>query len=151
MEKKDENRTLRISRNFKASVSQIWNALTNPEAIAAWWGPKGFSTSVQHMDVRKGGEWRLILHEPDGTNYPNRSVYLEIVPHQKIVFEHFNPHFITTLHFTGKGQESCVDWSMLFDSEEQYATIVTAHKADQGLFENMQKLEHYLAQLQTAI
>ena len=55
------------------------------------------------MKVEKGGEWNLTLHGPDGTNFPNRSVFLEIVPLKKIVFEHFNPHFITTVHFEAVG------------------------------------------------
>jgi uncharacterized protein YndB with AHSA1/START domain len=51
------------------------------------------------MDLREGGEWKLMLHGPDGRNFPNRSIFREIVPMKKIVFRHFNPDFVTTVLF----------------------------------------------------
>lgn len=94
-----ERRQLSISRTLKAPIELVWEVWTTPEHIAQWWGPNGFTNSIQQMDVREGGEWKLTMHGPDGTNYPNRSIYKEIVLHKKIVFEHFNPHFITTVVF----------------------------------------------------
>ena len=85
---------------------------------------------------------------PDGTNYPNRSIYREIIPHKKIVFEHFNPHFITTVLFERKGEETQIDWSMLFDTVEMFDIIVKAHKAGEGQKQNIEKLEKYLSKLE---
>lgn len=78
----------------------------------------GSSDITATMDVREGGEWTLTMHGPDGTHYPNRSIFREVVLHKKIVFEHFDPHFITTVIFEAKGAETLVDWSLLFDTAE---------------------------------
>lgn len=126
-------------------MRQAW---TNPEKIIHWWGPAGFTSTIHEMDLKEGGEWKLTLHGPDGTNYPNRSIYKEIIPHKKIVFEHFNPHFITIVLFESKGEETQVNWTMLFDSAEMYDTLVKAHKAGEGQKQNIEKLEKYLTKLE---
>lgn len=140
-----ENRQIRMTRTFKAPIDLMWEVWTNPEHVANWWGPNGFKNTIHHMDFREGGEWTLTMHGPDGTNYPNRSVFKEIVPHKKIVFEHFNPHFITTVLFESKGAETQIDWSLLFDTAEMRDIVVKAHNAEQGQKENMEKLEKYLS------
>jgi uncharacterized protein YndB with AHSA1/START domain len=72
----------------------MWEVWTSPEHIANWWGPDGFTNTIHKMDFHEGGEWKLTMHGPDGTNYPNRSIFKEIIPLKKIVFQHFNPNFI---------------------------------------------------------
>jgi hypothetical protein len=54
--------------------------LADPWQVGQWWGPKGFTTTILEMDLRAGGKWRLILHGPDGTNYPNEMTFTEVVP-----------------------------------------------------------------------
>jgi len=101
------------------------------------------------MDFKEGGEWNLTMHSPDGTDYPNKSIYKEIVPLKKIVFEHFNPHFFTTVLFESKGEETQMDWTMVFDTAEIRETVVKVHKADEGLKQNVEKLEQYLSKLRS--
>lgn len=138
------NRSLNSTRLFPVPIAIVWKAWTEPSQIIKWWGPHGFTSTIHAMDVRNGGEWRLTLHGPDGTNYPNRSVYLEIIPQEKIVFEHFNPHFLTTVLFESTDQGTVVDWSMVFDTEEMFDIVVKAHKADEGLVQNLDKLGKFL-------
>ncbi|HEY9048442.1 MAG TPA: SRPBCC family protein [Ohtaekwangia sp.] len=144
MEKK-ESREIRMTRSFKAPIDLMWEVWTNPEHIANWWGPNGFTNTIHTMNFQEGGEWTLTMHGPDGTNYPNRSIFKEIIPFKKIVFEHFNPHFITTVLFESKGEETQVDWSMVFDTAEMREIVVKAHKAEEGLKENLAKLENHLS------
>lgn len=147
MEKSDNttaNRELRNIKTLNAPVDLVWEVWTNPEHIANWWGPNGFTNTIHKMDVQENGEWNLTMHGPDGTNYPNRSVFKEVIPFEKIVFEHFNPHFITTVKFNSKDKQTILDWSMLFDTSEMYDIVVKVHKADQGQRENVEKLEKYL-------
>ena len=141
------NRELRITRMLKAPVDLVWEVWTNPEHVAKWWGPNGFTNSIHAMDLKAGGEWRLTMHGPDGTNYPNRSIFREIVPYKKIMFEHFNPQFVTTVLFESNAAETPMDWSMLFDTAEMYEIVVKAHKADEGQKQNAEKLEKYLSEL----
>lgn len=141
------NRKLQITKTCKTSVQLMWEVWANPKQIVNWWGPNGFTNTIHKMDLREGGEWNLTMHGPDGTNYPNRSIFKEIIPLEKIVFEHFNPHFITTVLFESKGEETILDWTMLFDSVEMFEIVVKAHKADEGLKQNIDRLEEYLSKL----
>jgi hypothetical protein len=99
------------------------------------------------MDLQEGGEWKLTLHGPDGINYPNRSVFKEIIPFTKIVFEHFNPHLITIVIFESKGNKTQIDWTLLFATVAMRETIVKVHKADEGQKQNIERLEKYLSKL----
>ena len=141
------SREMRITKTFKAPVELVWEVWTSPEHIVNWWGPNGFTNTIHTMNFKEGGEWTLTMHGPDGTNYPNRSIFKEIVTHKKIVFEHFNPHFITTVVFEARGAETFVDWSMLFDTAEMRDIVVKTHKAEEGLKQNIEKLEAYLTRL----
>jgi uncharacterized protein YndB with AHSA1/START domain len=142
-----KNRELLTTATFNAPLVLIWEAWTNADKIVHWWGPDGFTATIHQMDFREDGEWKLTLHGPDGTNYPNRSIYREIIPLKKIVFEHFNPHFITTVLFESVEDGTEIQWNMRFDSEEQYDLIVKAHKADEGQKQNIERLNKYIEQL----
>jgi uncharacterized protein YndB with AHSA1/START domain len=145
------NRELRISRILHAPLSLVWEVWTDPAHIVNWWGPNGFKTTIHKMDMVENGEWLLTMHGPDGTNYPNRSIFKEIQPMEKIVFQHFNPGFITTVTFKDLGATTELNWHMLFDTKELYDAVVKAHNADEGLKQNVAKLEHYLSQKQSTI
>lgn len=140
-------RELYITRTFKAPITLMWEVWTTPEHIVNWWGPNGFTSTIHKMDFKEGGEWKLTMHGPDGTNYPNRSIFKEIIPFKKIVFEHFNPHFITTVIFESRGDETQIDWTLLFDTAEMRDTVVKAHKADEGQKQNVERLEIYIAKV----
>lgn len=140
------NRELKISRLLNAPIELVWKVWTDPDHIKNWWGPNGFNNTIHKMDFKVEGEWNLTMHGPDGTNFPNRSIFKEIIPHKKIVFEHFNPHFIATLLFESKGERTLINWSSLFDTSEMRETIIKAHKADEGMKQNVEKLEKYLQQ-----
>ncbi|WP_028786980.1 SRPBCC domain-containing protein [Terrimonas ferruginea] len=137
-------KTLQTVATFNAPLEIVWDAWTKPEQIATWWGPAGFTNTIHKMDLREGGEWRLTMHSANGQNFPNRSIFKEIIPLGKIVFEHFNPHFMTTVMFERDNDKTIIDWSLEFDSPEMFDIIVKAHKADRGQRENVEKLEKYL-------
>lgn len=138
------DRELLLSRTLNAPVALVWEVWTTPEHIAKWWGPNGFTNTITTMDIQPGGEWVLVMHGPDGTDYKNRSVFKEIVLHEKIVFEHFNPNFITTATFKAEGDKTHLTWHMVFESKEQFMAVVKAHNAAEGLKQNVEKLEVYL-------
>ncbi len=82
------DREIVISREFDAPREAVWKAWTDPEQVVRWWGPRGFSTTIETMDVRPGGVWKLVMHGPDGTDYPNRSVFTEVVRPERIAYTH---------------------------------------------------------------
>lgn len=79
------DREVVITRIFNAPRDLVFKVWTEPEHIAQWWGPKGFTTTVSQMDFRAGGTWRYVMHGPDGTEYPASGVFREIVPPERIV------------------------------------------------------------------
>jgi uncharacterized protein YndB with AHSA1/START domain len=140
------NREITISRKLNAPVDLVWEAWTKPEHIANWWGPNGFTNTISKMDMTAGGEWDLVMHGPDGTDYKNKSVFREVVLHKKIVYEHVSaPKFISTISFEEQGEQTHLTWHMLFESVEEFIQVVKTFKADEGLKQNVEKLEVYLA------
>jgi len=139
------DRELRISNILNAPVELVWKVWTNAEDITNWWGPNGFTNTIHKMDMQPGGEWLLTMHGPDGKNYPNKSIFKEIIPLQKIVFDHFNPNFITTIEFTSEKEKTLLSWHMIFETVELFDAVVKTFKADEGLQQNITKLKIYLA------
>jgi uncharacterized protein YndB with AHSA1/START domain len=143
------DRELIISRKLNAPVALVWEVWTHPEHIVNWWGPDGFSNSINNMEVRAGGEWDLVMHGPDGTDYKNRSIFKEVIRHKKIVYEHVSgPRFVATIDFEEQGEQTILRWHMLFESAEEFIRTVKTFKADEGLKQNVEKLSLYLAGLQ---
>ena len=66
----------------------MWDAWTDPEQVAQWWGPRGFTLTTHSKDLRTGGHWNYTMHGPDGTDYPNTTKYLEVEKHAKLVYDH---------------------------------------------------------------
>jgi uncharacterized protein YndB with AHSA1/START domain len=96
------------------------------------------------MDMRENGEWNLVMHGPDGTDYKNQSVFKKIVKHKKIVYQHRAPKFLATIDFEALGNKTRIDWQMLFETKEEFIRTIKSFKADDGLRQNVEKLEQYL-------
>lgn len=141
------DRELRLTRLLNAPVELVWNVFTDPEHIKHWWGPNGFTNTITKMDVVPEGEWDLVMHGPDGTDYKNKSVFKEVVKHKKIVYVHISvPKFLTTIEFEERGKQTQISWHMLFESREQFIQVVKTFKADEGLTQTIDRLKYYLQQ-----
>jgi uncharacterized protein YndB with AHSA1/START domain len=138
-------RTIGTTRTFKAPIALVWRMWTEAEHLVQWWGPTGFSVTMHEMDVRTGGNWEFVMHGPDGRDYRNTSTYLEVIPHQRIVYRHAAPAFTSTVSFTDRGQETIVEMNMLFDTRETHDLIVKNHNAVEGQQQTLDRLEQYLA------
>jgi len=137
-------RELTISRLLNAPRELVWEVWTKAEHIKNWWGPTGFTNTIFSMEVKPGGVWDFIMHGPDGTDYKNKSIYKEIIKPERIVFEHVSPKFIATITFEEKNGKTLLTWNMLFETKEQFEKVVKTFKADEGLKQNIVKLEDYL-------
>ncbi|MBK7439192.1 MAG: SRPBCC domain-containing protein [Saprospiraceae bacterium] len=145
-EENTADRELRISRLLSAPIELVWDVWTQPAHIAQWWGPNGFTNTIQDMEVQAGGIWNLTMHGPDGTDYNNKSIFSEVIHHQKLVYKHVSvPPFIATIQFEAQGQNTLLNWHMLFESRDQFIQVVKTFKADEGLKQNVEKLTAYLA------
>jgi uncharacterized protein YndB with AHSA1/START domain len=74
-----------LTRVFEAPRRLVFEAVTRPEHVVRWWGPRGTTLVVCEMDVRPGGSWRFVLRGLDGNDHPFRGEYHEIVPPERVV------------------------------------------------------------------
>ena len=78
--------TILLEREFDAPRHLVWDAMTKPEYVRQWWGPRGSSLSSCEIDLRVGGEWRYVNKMPDGSEHPFRGVYREIKPVERLSY-----------------------------------------------------------------
>jgi uncharacterized protein YndB with AHSA1/START domain len=78
-------RELVIARVFNAPRALVWKALTEPDRLEQWWGPKGFTTRVHKLELRPGGTWLYSQRTPDGLELFGKWVYREIVAPERLV------------------------------------------------------------------
>ena len=79
------DRELMITRIINAPREKLYRAWTEPELMKQWFAPKPWTTPHVETDVRPGGSSLFVMRGPDGTEFPNRGVYLEVVPNERIV------------------------------------------------------------------
>lgn len=106
------------SRLIDAPQERVFRAFADPVHLARWWGPNGFSSTFELFELRQDGRWRFTMHGPDGTNYPNESVFREIAAPQRVVLEHLSEghHFFLTITFAARGNQTLVGWRQVFDT-----------------------------------
>jgi uncharacterized protein YndB with AHSA1/START domain len=80
-------RTVTITRVVDAPRELVFRLWTDPEHMAQWWGPHGFTNPVCELDARVGGAIRIDMRAPDGTIYPMTGTFREIMPPRRLVFE----------------------------------------------------------------
>lgn len=80
------DRELVLNRILSAPPEKVYRAWTDPKLIVRWFTPQPWTTTHAETDVRAGGSSLIVMRGPDGTEFPNRGIYLEVVPNQKLVF-----------------------------------------------------------------
>ena len=107
-------------RLIDAPRERVFRAFSDPTHLARWWGPDGFSSTFHDFDLRPGGAWRFDFHGPDGTDYPNESIFVDVVEPERIVLEHLSfHHFLLTISFVEQDGKTVVGWRQVFDTAEE--------------------------------
>jgi uncharacterized protein YndB with AHSA1/START domain len=130
------------SRLIHAPRERVFRAFSEPEHLARWWGPNGFTSTFHTFDLRVGGKWTFVLHGPDGTDYPNDNVFVEVVARQRVVIEHLSAshHFYLTITFESvQNDATSVGWRQLFDTVEHKERV--AHVVEEANEQNLDRLE----------
>jgi uncharacterized protein YndB with AHSA1/START domain len=146
------DREIVITRVFDAPRELVFNAWTDPKHVPQWWGPKGFTTTVHEMDVKPGGVWRFVMHGPDGVDYDNRIVFLEIVKPDHLVYAHASDkeddleQFQVTVTFTPQGGRTQLTPRMLFASTAQRDKTIEFGAIELGK-QSLGRLEAHLAKM----
>ncbi len=117
---------IRIVREYDAPVETVWDAFADPKQVAQWWGPRGFTLTSRRKELRSGGFWDYTMHGPDGTDYPNWTIYHEVELHRKMVYDHGGnsdqpPLFRVTILFSESDGKTTMDMTMALPTAEQAA------------------------------
>jgi uncharacterized protein YndB with AHSA1/START domain len=108
-------------RLFAAPRRAVFGAFADPELLARWWGPKGFTNTFQSFDLRLGGLWRFVMHGPDGAEYPLTKEFVEVVPAERIVLRQLGGMhgFEMAMTFADEADGTRLTWRMRFDDAEE--------------------------------
>jgi uncharacterized protein YndB with AHSA1/START domain len=79
------NRDLVLTRLVDTPRDKLYRAWTEPKLLKKWFAPLPYTTPVAELDVRPGGGSYIVMRSPEGQDLPNRGVYLEVVPNERIV------------------------------------------------------------------
>jgi len=86
MDSKAGDRELVITRLIDAPQRKVFQAWADPTRLKQWFAPLPWTTSVVELDVRTGGASRIVMRDPEGREFPNQGVYLEVVENERLVF-----------------------------------------------------------------
>lgn len=123
MAAKNKPNELYIERLFDAPLKMVWNAWIDPDQVAQWWGPRGFTITTDYKDVRTGGSWRYTMHGPDGVDYPNHTKFLEVDEYARLVYDHGGyedrpPMFRVTVNFSEVRNKTKMEMIMALPTAE---------------------------------
>lgn len=109
----------RTSRQIDAAPEQVFAAITDPARLARWWGPAGFTNTFNVCEITPGGRWSYVMHGPNGGNYPNESVFADVVPQSKVVVQHQSkPRYRLTITLAPSAGGTAVSWEQLFEDAD---------------------------------
>lgn len=136
---------LSTERLLSASPREVFAAFEQPDRLARWWGPSGFTNTFEHFELKPGGRWVFVMHGPNGADYANESVFRKVEPDTRIVIEHVvKPWYRLTVTLTPRGDKTHLSWVQEFESPEVAAKMrPIAGTANE---QNLDRLESLLAE-----
>ncbi len=148
------DREVAYTREFEAPRETVWKALTESGRIEKWWGPRGFSTRTEKMDVRPGGSWVFDMIGPDGQVYPNHIVYDEVEAPSRLTYRHVEKPEEDTCFFRtiatlepveGSSTRTRLTFRMQFESPEMLSTLDRECGAIEGGKQTLARLGEFLS------
>ena len=144
------DREVVLARVFDAPRELVFTVWTDAEHACQWFGPRGFTCTTYASDVRVGGSWRFEMRGPDGAVYTNRVTYLEIVPNERLVFDHGSDQdddpnrFRVTLTFDQQANgKTIVTLRQLHPTTARRATVIGFGAVGLG-YQTLDKFDEYL-------
>jgi uncharacterized protein YndB with AHSA1/START domain len=136
------------TRLLNASRPVVFRAFTDPDILARWWGPEGFTNIFQEFSVTPGAFWRFVMRGPDGTHYHMVNEFVEIVHEQKIVLQHHQPghNFRLEMLYAAEADQTRLTWHIWFESAAEAERVRPF--LNQANEQNFDRLAAQLAALQ---
>lgn len=141
---------LLAERLYDVTAKQLWDVWTDPKHVTHWWGPRGFTTTTISHDLRPEGVWRFVMHGPDGRDYQNKIIYMEVEKPKRLAYRHSGDEetepvrFHVTLDFEALGDKTKLTMKMVFETEAELQRVEREYGAIQGLRDTTTRLAEYL-------
>jgi uncharacterized protein YndB with AHSA1/START domain len=133
-------RTVVSPRVIDAVREWVFDAYATPEKLVRWWGPTGFTMTVEEIDLRPGGHWRFIFHSPTGEDFPNHLVFETIDRPRLFVVDHLS-HYRGSVTFEDLGDRTRVTMYWTFPTAEAYARArVIVEQGNEGNLDRLAAL-----------
>ena len=140
------DRELVSTRLYAAPRELVYQMWIDRDHVGKWWGPKGFSLTIDTMEVRPGGVWQFVMHGPDRVDYPNKKIYAVIAKPERLVFDHVsNPTHRMDVTFMAEGAQTRVTARLTFPSAAVREQTVQKYDAAEGLKQTLGRLGDLLA------
>ncbi|HET8711002.1 MAG TPA: SRPBCC family protein [Spongiibacteraceae bacterium] len=139
-----EQGVFRHRRTLANSADKVFAAFADPIRLAQWWGPDGFTNTFEIFEFKNDGQWKFIMHGADGADYPNDSVFQNIVPNERIVIRHCcAPYFTLTVSLQPQATATEIIWEQAFDNPAVAAQLRVI--CEPGNEQNLDRLQQLLA------
>lgn len=111
--------TFLATRQWPIQPSDVYAAISDPARLAKWWGPSGFTNQFDVFEFRPNGKWIFTMIGPDGTHYPNESVFTLIEANRQVVIQHVcQPHFELSITLEANAEGTLLSWQQTFADDE---------------------------------
>jgi uncharacterized protein YndB with AHSA1/START domain len=142
-----------VTRTFNAPRDRVFSMYTDPALIPQWWGPARMTTIVETMEVRPGGRWRHVQHDPDGNEFAFHGVYHDVVAPERLVetfeFEGAPGHVsLDIVTFDDADGKTILTVHSIFESVEDRDQMLNAGMLD-GMSEGMRRIDLLLEPVAT--
>ena len=137
------------SRVLNAPRELVFSMFTDAEHISNWWGPRGFTTKTERMDVQPGGLWIHTMISAEGVTYPNEVRFVEVEAPSRIVYDHVSdPLFRATITFidVGAGRTE-VNFEMEFATQALRDDVAATYGAIEGLRDTLARFDEVVSTL----
>jgi len=131
------------SRLFPVDRATLFDAFADPQKLALWWGPEGFSNTISAFDLRPGGDWLVTMTADNGTDFHNRWTFEEVTAGEMVRMTHHEPVHVFGLEmrFADDDRGARLSWRMLFDrTEDNEAMEKFLHAANEQNFDRLERL-----------
>lgn len=146
-----ENNKVTYKRYFDVPADLLFEVWSRSEHLTEWWGPDGFTLTINSLDFSNGGIWDFVMHGPDGHNYKNKIQFLDINQPYSITYKHIGEgegdadvDFQSKIIFESAGEGTNLIMEQLFSSKAELVRVNEKYGAIEGGKQHLGNLARYL-------
>ncbi len=147
-----KDQQLITTRIFDAPIELVFETWTDPDHLAHWFGPDGFTITTDKFELKEGGEWKFMMHGPDGIDYPNLIRFQKIdrphlLEYLQMSDENSDDAFYVIVSFSEMDGKTKMVMDMSFKTKEDLDYVIEEFGALEGQKQTIGRLEQYLTSL----